>query len=106
MKHLIKFNENNSEFDIDFAMSKILEQFPPNKVIEMHDEELLNWVDSSWEEDGYDSEYDWYIDHNNGEAQDVVYDLIVDWYVEFYDSELSIDNKLKLLDKLKEKYEI
>lgn len=106
MKHLKKFNENSAEFDINFAMSKISENYPESLVIEMYDEELLNWVDSSWEEDGYDCEYDWYIDHNNGEAQDVVYDQIIDWYKKEYDENLSIDNQLELLEKIKEKYSL
>lgn len=106
MKYINKFNENISEFDVNFAMSKISENYTDESVIEMYDEELLNWVDSSWEEDGYDCEYDWYIDHNNGEAQDIVYDQIIDWYKKEFDENLSIDNQLELLDKIKEKYSL
>lgn len=51
----------------------IAENYPEEKVAEMYDEEILNWVDSDWNEDGdYESEYDWYKDHNSNEAEDEV----------------------------------
>jgi hypothetical protein len=34
----------------------------------------MEWVEDGWEDD-YESEYDWYIDHSNEEAQDVVINL-------------------------------
>lgn len=103
-----KFNENDSseEFDIDFAMSKIKEKFSEEEVVAMYDEELLEWVDSSWEEDGYDSEYDWYVDHNNGEAQDVVITQIINWYKKEYNKDLSIDDHSDLFDEIKSEYGI
>jgi hypothetical protein len=30
--------------------------------------------------DDYESEYDWYIDHSNEEAQDVVISELISWY--------------------------
>lgn len=47
------------------------ERYPTDVVDDLFDDEVLNWVDEDWEED-YDSEYDWYVDHNNREAQEVV----------------------------------
>ena len=80
MKFIKKFNENvESEFDLDLAITKIKEQFSDEEVISNYDEEILNWVEEDWADD-YDSEYDWYIDHNNGEAQDVVVSDIISWY--------------------------
>ena len=67
-KFIKKFNENvETEFDLDLAITKIKEQFSDEEVISNYDEEILNWVEEDWADD-YDSEYDWYIDHNNGEA--------------------------------------
>ena len=37
MKYLRKYNENNSDFDVDFAIAKIQEQFPFDKVKQMLD---------------------------------------------------------------------
>ena len=50
------------------------QNFDEQKVAEMLDEEIINWVDADWEED-YESEYDWYIDHNNNEAEDEIINL-------------------------------
>lgn len=50
-------------------------KYPEETVVILLDEEILNWVDSDWEEE-YESEYDWYIDHNNGEAEEVTLSLL------------------------------
>lgn len=52
------------------------QNFDERKVSEMLDEEIINWVDADWEED-YESEYDWYIDHNNNEAEDEIINQIM-----------------------------
>lgn len=106
MKYLRKYNENNeSDFDLDFAMSKIKEKYSEEEVAEMFDQELLEWVDPDWEED-YESEYDWYIDHNNGEAQDVVIENIINWYKKEYNKKLSIDEHSELFDEIKSHYNL
>lgn len=106
MKYLRKYNENNeSDFDLDFAMSKIKEEYSEEKVAEMFDEELLEWTDPDWEED-YESEYDWYIDHNNGEAQDVVIEHVINWYRKEYDKKLSSDDYVQLFDEIKSHYNL
>ena len=51
------------------------QNFDEQKVAEMLDEEIMNWVDADLEED-YESEYDWYIDHNNNEAEDEIVNQI------------------------------
>jgi len=101
MKHLRKFNENESQFDIEFAITKIMEKFSESEVCQMFDEELLEWTDSDWS-DEYESEYDWYVDHNNGEAQDVIIGQLVDWYNSEY--KLSSDDRSELIDRVKQEY--
>jgi hypothetical protein len=105
MKYLKKFNEDKEEFDINLAMSKIKGQYSQEKVDEMFDEELLEWVDDSWEED-YESEYDWYVDHNNGEAQDVVIESIISWYKKEFSKEISKDDYSELFDEIKSNYNL
>lgn len=106
MKYLRKFNESEeNEFDITFAMSKIKEQYSEEKVAEMFDNEILEWVDPDWE-DEYESEYDWYMDHNNGEAQDVIIEQIINWYRSEYKKELSDNEYLELFDEIKSHYGI
>lgn len=55
------------------------ENFNEEKVTSMLDDEILNWVDSDWENDGdYDCEYDWYISHGRNSAEDVIIKEITD----------------------------
>jgi hypothetical protein len=49
--------------------------FTEEYITEMLDEEIINWVDEDWQED-YESEYDWYVDHNNNEAEDAIIEVI------------------------------
>jgi hypothetical protein len=92
-------------FDLQFAMAKIKEEFSEDKVTGMFDNEILEWVDDDWQED-YESEYDWYIDHNNGEAQDAVIHVIMSWYCKNYNENksLSIDVHSELFDAIKEEF--
>jgi hypothetical protein len=104
MKWIRKYNESKSEFDLDFAISKIKENFSEDKVIEMYDNEMLEWVDPDWEDD-YESEYDWYIDHNNGEAQDVIINSMINWFKKEYNKSLDSNEYVELFDKIKEEYD-
>jgi hypothetical protein len=106
MKYLRRFNENSeSDFDLELAMTKIKEKYADEKVAEMFDEEILEWVDENWQ-DNYESEYDWYMDHNNGEAQDVIIEQIIDWYKKEYNKELSIDEYSELFDEIIDHYSL
>ena len=104
MKYLKKYESLDSQFDLDFAMAKIKEQFDDTKVAEMFDEEVLEWVDSDWQDD-YESEYDWYVDHNNGEAQDSVISQIIRWFETTYNQSLLSDDIVALTDAIKEEYD-
>ena len=107
MKYLVRFNESESpKFDVDFAMSKIKEHFSEDEVISSFDDEVLNWVDDDWNNDGeYDGEYDWYVDHNNGEAQDVIITNIINWFKKEFNMSLSIEEYSELHDAIKQEYD-
>lgn len=96
--------ENLEAFDLQFAMAKIKDHFDEDKVIGMFDDEVLEWVDSDWEDD-YESEYDWYVDHNNGEAQDSVINQIINWYKKEFNKNLNIDEYSELFDAIKSEYD-
>ncbi len=83
---------------IDYLDSNYTEQ----RVAEMFDEELLNWVDSDWA-DTHECEYDWYIDHNNGEAQDAVVNQIVG---DLKANGIVIQEEIDMNDLLKDKYPV
>ena len=95
---------SKGKFDLDLAISRIKEEYSDREVAERYDDEIINWVDSDWEDDGYDSEYDWYIDHNNGEAQDVVIGEMINWYKRTYDKDISGDDYSELFDEIKSEY--
>ena len=63
-------NKNITQSDIeDFLKSKY-----PNGIESKMTEEISTdeWSDLDLEEEGYDSEYDWYIDHSNGVVEDSI----------------------------------
>lgn len=95
---------SKGQFDLDLAISRIKEEYSDDEVVSRYDDEIINWVDSDWEDDGYDSEYDWYIDHNNGEAQDVVIGEMINWYKRTYDKDISGDDYSELFDEIKSEY--
>ena len=115
MKHLNKYSKFNlekysklesvGEFDVNLAMSKIKGKYSDTDVAEMLDNEILEWVDPDWEDES-ESEYDWYMEHNNGEAEDVVIEHIINWYRKEYDKKLSGDDCIELFDEIKSHYGI
>lgn len=61
------------------VLAYLKQTFPEDKITELIDDEITsgNWVDSDWDEDGeYESEYDWYQEFGNGEAEDAVKNTI------------------------------
>lgn len=109
---VLGFDDNETEqetstgkFDLDLAISRIKEEYSEDEVSARYDLEILEWVDPDWEEDGnYDSEYDWYIDHNNGEAQDVVIGEMINWYKRTYEKDISDEDYSELFDEIKSEY--
>jgi hypothetical protein len=81
-------------------LNYLKENFTEEKVAEMLDEEIVNWVDPDWEED-YESEYDWYVDHNNKEAEDEVINQII---IEVKNALPNLPNEIDMYDVIKELY--
>ena len=94
---------STGQFDLDLAITRIKEEYSDNEVASRYDLEIMEWVDPDWEDD-YECEYDWYIDHNNGEAQDVVIGEMIDWYKRTYDKDISDDDLSDLFDEIKSEY--
>jgi hypothetical protein len=97
MKYLRKYNENNSEFDVDFAIAKIQEKFPFDKVKQMLDKEVLEWTPE--DEDG-----SYYSEHSNGEAEDAIITHLIDWYSNKYPSSHSDDSDDILREAIQKTY--
>lgn len=94
---------STGQFDLDLAITRIKEEYSDNEVASRYDLEIMEWVDPDWEDD-YECEYDWYIDHNNGEAQDVVIGEMISWYKRTYDKDMSDDDYSELFDEIKSEY--
>lgn len=96
-----------TSFDLEFAMAKVKEHYSEDEVVELFDDEWPNWVDNDWEDDGdYDTEYDWYMDHNNNEAQDAVIHQMMNWYCKEFNggNSLASDPHCELFDAIKDEY--
>lgn len=111
MKHLKKFNENESsrpKISFEEAKKWIQENYDEDKVIEMFDEEVAsgNWIDrEQMEEEEYDNEHDYYTDYGRGEAESAVVDVIFKDLESKFDLDFStIDDDTDLYQFMKEEY--
>lgn len=105
MRFLRLFNESK-DLDINFIVSKIKEEWSAQKVKDMIEEEWENWVDDDWEESEFDSNREWYDEHNNGEAEEVVFDHLIEWFKKKFGKKLD-DLQIKEIQKiLKKEYEV
>ncbi len=59
------------------AVQWISVNYNEKKVAAMLDDEIPNWIDSDWEDDGVEDEYDWYDEYGNKEAEDAITELII-----------------------------
>jgi len=101
MTHIKKFNESIQEFNLDFAISKIKENFSNDRVQEMFSEEWPNWVD-----DEYSDDLSWYMENSNAEAEEIVYERIIDWFRKEFIENLSTKDENLLLDTIKKIYKL
>ena len=80
MRHVRRFNEaaGLGPIGLEEAIEWVRRNYDSGRVAGMFDEELRKWVDrEAMESEGYDSEYDWYIDYGRGDAEAAVVDAIV-----------------------------
>lgn len=89
-------NESFQNFDVDFAITKIKEHFSFDKVQEMLEKEVLEWIP--------DEEGSYYSEHSNGEAEDAIITHIVDWYSSKYPSSFSEENEEILRETIQSRY--
>lgn len=102
MRYIREYKEN---FDLDFAMVKIKNHFNLDSVTKMFDTEVKEWIDDNWKE-GFETELDWYVDHNNGEAQDLVINQIISWYEKEFNKDLSQNDRKELVNSIQNEYKI
>lgn len=100
MKYLKRYSQINEsekiEQDIDFIMAKIKEKYPLEKAKEMFEDEEQEWVPT-------DKDIEWYREHGNGEAQDVIISIMIGWFEENY-NKISDDTYNKVSDEIGKHY--
>ena len=97
MKYLKKYNENQDQQDPEFAITKIKEEYSQDKVQNMLEKEIKQWIPD--EEDP-----DFYSTSGNGEAEDVIINQMIGWFDKKYYS-LSDENFEKVKELLIKEYE-
>ena len=97
MKYLKKYNENLDQQDPVFAIAKIKEQYTKDKVQDMLDKEIKQWVPD-------EKDPDFYSTSGNGEAEDVIINQMIGWFDKKYYS-LSEENFEKVKQLLLKEYD-
>ena len=97
MKYLKKYNESQDQQDPEFAITKIKEEYSQDKVQNMLEKEIKQWIPN--EEDP-----DFYSTSGNGEAEDVIINQMIGWFDKKYYS-LSDENFEKVKELLIKEYE-
>ena len=100
---IIENSDTENSSKLDKAILQISEKFPKEKVSEMIEKEIKEWADPSWEKD-YRSEKEWYKDHNNGEAEDIVFTYMINWYEKTNNINLSDNESIELFNRLEKLY--
>lgn len=95
MKYLRKYNEN-STFDIDFAIVKIREHFSEEEVASMVSKEISEWADDE----------DFYSNNGNGEAEEVVIQEMINWFKREFSKQIEESYFAVLEDEIKAVYQV
>ena len=97
MKYLKKYNESQDQQDPEFAITKIKEEYSQDKVQNMLEKEIKQWIP-----DEEDPEF--YSTSGNGEAEDVIINQMIGWFDKKYYS-LSDENFEKVKQLILKEYE-
>lgn len=65
-----------TEEEIENYLIIVSEMYSEDEILEMVDNRISEYVDFDWEEE-YESEYDWYCEYGNGEAELDIVEMIV-----------------------------
>lgn len=98
----VKMFEDFSEEDMDFALIKIKQEYPRDRVKKMLFDEAKEWVKDDYEGDPIE----YYNNIGTGEAQEVVMDNIIEWYSKEFDKELTEDEERDLSIQLNDFYKL
>lgn len=110
MKYIKLFeNFDDNSFNIDDAYEWLMNNYNEDKITQLFDEEVAsgNWTDSDiMEEEGYESEYDYYMDYGRGEAEDSVVQEIIKEYTNKFNLKLTTDEFVSFDEKIREEFDV
>lgn len=87
----------NNEFDLEFALAKIKDEFNFDKVKKMLDDEILEWIPEGNQESSEEV--------TQQAAQDIIIEHMIDWYEKTYPSTtITEEVKNKLIEGIKRDY--
>jgi len=66
--------------EVESYAKEIMKRNNCKSIISDIDDQMLEYVADDWEEEGFDSEYDWYQEYGKGEAEDDIIEGLVREY--------------------------
>lgn len=107
MKNWKEFNNINENhgFNMKDLLNVIKEKYTEELVAEKFDDEIMNWLDDDWDEE-YETEFDWYGNYGNNEAEDVIIDEMIDYVKNKMNISLTVEESIELKDLIQEEYYI
>lgn len=116
MKYVKTFEsfDPNRESDSNFVLSNAIEWIKSNydesRVIDMFDDEVVsgNWIDrDQMDEEGYESEHDYYTDFGRGEAENAVIEQIIDDFKQNNNiNTIGFNDEVALYQEMKDTYDV
>ncbi len=86
-------------------VDKIISENEESAILERVDDQRSEYIDSDWDANGdYDDEYEWYIDHCNGEAEDDILNAVLKQFETKYGLAIAADDYLHIFDQLKSEW--
>ena len=80
----------------------ITDKYSSDDILESIDESMINYIEPNWQDDGYESEYDWYCDHCTDEAESEVLQSVIHEVT----TDLSMQDYSLIYDELKEVWDL
>jgi len=92
-----------SDEEVELHAKEIMKKYNCRKILSMIDEQIYDYIDDDWEEEGYGSEHEWYIDYGRGEAESDIAHELIKWFQKKKRMKLHVDSFIALMDFIAEK---
>lgn len=82
---------------------EIMKKYNCRKILGMIDDQVYDYVDDDWEDEGYGSEHEWYVDYGRGEAESDIAHQIIEWLQKKKRIKLHVDSFIDIMDYIANK---